>query len=255
MLRIERVGTADVWTIDRPEAKNALDRKTVEALLGALAHARTDSSLRAVVLTGAGGAFVSGGDLRELRDRNSRADAEEFAAAGAELCAGLEGLRVPVLAAIAGPALGGGAELAVACDLRVGDPTARIAFKQVRMGVTTAWGTMARLVTLVGASGAARLLYTAHDVTADTAMALGLLDAVSLPGEAVTFALAWAAEIAQGSPAAVADMKALVRAARTAGEVAGMERERFVATWTGPDHAEAMEAYFARRAPAWKPLA
>ena len=156
---------------------------------------------------------------------------------------------MPVLAAIHGPAFRGGAELALACDLRLGDPAARISFKQVRMGVTTAWGTIGRLVSAVGRSAAARLLYTAHEIEAGEARAIGLLDAVSDPGESVARALAWAADIALGSPVAVAEMKGLLRAARPG--IDAIERARFVATWTGADHKEAVEAYFARRASVW----
>jgi enoyl-CoA hydratase len=249
VLRLERVGAFAVWTIDRPQTKNALDEKTMEALLSATRSARTDPALRAIVLTGAGDAFVSGGDLRELRDKNSVADAESFADAGSELCAELERLPVPVLAAIPGPAFGGGAELALACDLRIGDPAARISFKQVRMGVTTAWGTTSRLVAVVGAGAAARLLYTAQEIAADAARELGLLDAVSAPGGAVAMALSWAEDIALGAPGAVAEMKGLVQAARA--ELGKVERERFVATWTGAEHKEAVDAHFGKRRAVW----
>jgi enoyl-CoA hydratase/carnithine racemase len=250
MLRTERTGPFAVWTIDRPGAKNALDEKTLAALTAAAVGARVDPDLRAIILTGAGDAFVSGGDLRELRDKNSAAEAESFAESGSLLCTAIEGLGVPVIAAIQGAAFGGGAELALACDLRVGDPTARISFKQVRMGVTTGWGTIGRLTAAVGRSTAARLLFTAQDIPADAALAMGLLDAVSAPGGAVELALAWGADIARGSPAAVAEMKAILRAARP--DVTALERERFVATWTGPDHKEAMAAYFEKRPAVWK---
>jgi enoyl-CoA hydratase/carnithine racemase len=249
MLRVERTGQFAVWTIDRPEAKNALDRNTLGALAAAVEEARGDREIRAIILTGAGDAFVSGGDLRELRHKNSAHDAETFADAGAALCTAIERLPIPVLAAIPGPAFGGGAELALACDLRIGDPAARISFKQVRMGVTTAWGTIGRLVTAVGRSTAARLLLTAQEVPSDIALAIGLLDAVSEPGGSVGLALAWGADIARGSPRAVAEMKELLQAARP--DVGSLERERFIATWTGPDHTEAVEAHFAKRPPVW----
>jgi enoyl-CoA hydratase len=248
MLRVERDGAFAVWTISRPEAKNALNGATLEYLYNATEEARRDAQLRAVILTGEGDAFVSGGDLRELRDKNSREEAEAFADAGAKLCRALEELDVPVIAAIPGPAYGGGAELAVACDLRVADPKAKLSFKQVRMGVTTGWGTIPRLVSLCGHSAAARLLYTAHEIGAASALAMGLVDAIAEKGGCVAASLAWAYDIAQGSPRAVAAMKALLRESR---QTASRERERFVETWTAADHAEAMEAYFSRRPPSW----
>ena len=249
MLRVERDGAFAIWTIRRPEAKNALNLATIESLYNAAKDAQQDRDLRAVVLTGEGDAFVSGGDLRELRDKNSVTDAEQFAEAGSKMCRALEELDVPVIAALPGPAYGGGAELAVACDLRIADPKAKISFKQVRMGVTTAWGTIPRLVSLCGHSTAARLLYTAHEINAVSAMAMGLVDAVSEAGGSVAASLAGASDIAQGSPRAVGSMKALLRESRIA--AFSRERERFVETWTGADHAEAMDAYFSRRPPVW----
>ncbi len=251
MLRVEREGAFAVWTIARPEAKNALNFQTLHDLWRAAEEAKLDGQLRAVILTGEGDAFVSGGDLRELRDKNTTRDAELFADAGGKVCRAIEELQVPVIAALPGPAYGGGAELAVACDLRVADPKAKISFKQVRMGVTTAWDTIPRLVSLCGHSTAARLLYTAHEVSAPSALAMGLVDAISDAGGSVAGALSWASDIAQGSPRAVAAMKALLRESRA--PAWSGERARFVATWTDADHAEAMEAYFARRPPAWAP--
>jgi enoyl-CoA hydratase len=252
VVRIERIGTCAVWTMDRPQAKNALNRETVDELIVAADETSNDRALRAIVLTGAGDAFASGGDLRELRHATTREDAERFAAAGAELCAKLEALPVPVIAALPGPAFGGGAELAIACDLRIADQRARISFKQARLGVTPAWGSTARLVSLVGRGAAARLLYTAHELGAADAKACGLVDEVATDGTCVQVAIAWAQDIAQGSPNAVAGMKALVKLSTAPGEpLARDERRRFVDTWVSPDHAEAMTAYFARRAPVW----
>ena len=252
MLRVEREGSIVVWTIDRPEAKNALDHGTLNELVDAVGDAGRDRTVRAAVLTGAGHTFVSGGDLRELRDKNSPQDAERFSELGFELCRAMAELPFPVVGALPGPAIGGGAELALACDLRVADLRAKIAFKQVRLGVTTAWGTVPRLVAAVGAGVAARLLYTAHEVGAAEAKLIGLVDEVTENGLARTTALAWASDIAQGSPQAIADMKRIVREATASSpEVRALERQLFVNTWSGADHREAVEAYFERRAPRW----
>jgi enoyl-CoA hydratase len=255
VLRIAREGehgTIAVWTIDRPEAKNALDSATMDALSRAIADASNDAALRAIVLTGAGDVFVSGGDLRELRGKSTRADAEMLADTGRALTDALAALDVPVIAALGGAAIGGGAELAVACDLRVADERATVAFKQTRMGVTTAWGTLPRLVSLVGTSRAARLLYTAASVSASDALAMGLVDHVGRNGACVEVALEWAREIAASAPRAVAGVKAVMRAAALAHEATrAAERAAFVETWASGDHDEAVEAFFARRAPKW----
>ncbi|HSO35551.1 MAG TPA: enoyl-CoA hydratase/isomerase family protein [Labilithrix sp.] len=250
MLHVEREGAVVIWTIDRPAAKNALDHATLHALMDAVQEAGGDRTARAAVLTGAGHTFVSGGDLRELRHKNTPQDAERFSELGFELCRTMAELPFPIVCALPGPAIGGGAELALACDLRVADVRARIAFKQVRMGVTTAWGTVPRLVAAVGAGVAARLLYAAHEVGAAEAKLIGLVDEVTENGLARTTALAWASDIAQGSPKAIADMKRLVRES-TARDVRALERQLFIDTWSGADHHEAVEAYFERRAPVW----
>jgi enoyl-CoA hydratase len=248
VLEIERIGGCAVWTIARPETKNALNLETIERMRLAISEASADPSLRAIILTGAGDAFASGGDLRELRGRTSADDAALLSDVGTDLCAALEGLPVPVIAALPGLAFGGGAELAIACDLRIADASAKIAFKQVRMGVTTAWGSIARLMSLVGRSGAARLLYTAHEIGAQEAKSLGLVDDVVADGTSRAAALAWARDVELGSPTAIAELKALLRSG------AG-ERRRFVATWTSSDHTEAVNAFFERRAPKWSPRA
>jgi enoyl-CoA hydratase len=163
-------------------------------------------------------------------------------------------LPFPVVAALPGPAIGGGAELAMACDLRVASENARIAFKHVRMGVTTGWGTVPRLAAAVGAGTAARLLFAAVEMTAAEAKTVGLVDEVTPEGGALAVALAWAAEIARGSPTAVARMKVLLRETlATAKDVRAIERRLFVETYSAPDHIDAVEAWFEGRAARWTP--
>lgn len=254
MLHVETRSGVLLWTIDRPEAKNALDYATLGALTGAVRRAASDRDVRAAIVTGAGDAFVSGGDLRELRDRCAASDGEELSDAGYALTSAIADAPFPVIAALPGPAIGGGAELALACDMRVADASARVAFKQVRMGITTAWGSVPKLVALVGAGTAARLLFTAQEIDAAEAKRLGLVDEVTEDGRAREVALAWASEIARGSPRAIAETKRLLRQALSGEhDVRRAEREAFVETWRLPDRREAVEAYFERRAPRWLP--
>jgi enoyl-CoA hydratase len=253
VIHVERRGGVVLWTIDRPTAKNALDHATIARLADLLDDADRDPTVHAAVLTGAGDVFVSGGDLRELRDKTSVEDAERFSDLGWHLCHALGALPFPVLCALPGAAIGGGAELAMACDIRIADARARLSFKQVRMGVTTAWGTVPRVLSVVSAGTAARLLYAGHEVTAAEAKTLGLVDEVTADGLALETALAWAADIALASPLAVREMKRLVRASSAArDDVRPLERQLFAATWSGDDHREAVDAYFARRPPRWR---
>lgn len=255
MLRRQREGHTLVLTVDRPEARNALSSEVARALVAACDEAARDERVRAVVLTGAGSTFVSGGDLRELRAATTRQDAEALSDWGMRLCRALEDLPMPVLAAVNGHAVGGGAELACACDVRIGSRSTTFSFRQTQMGVTTAWGTAQRLPAIVGAGHAARMLLFGRTVTAEEAIDMGLLDDVAEPPSTpLETALARASELARSSPGAVARMKAvLVAARRGSDELRAVERAEFVEAWLSPDHAEAVEAYFAKRAPVWSP--
>jgi enoyl-CoA hydratase len=249
VLRTDRERDIVVWTLDRAEAKNALSGELLRALAEAIEAAGADTGVRAAILTGAGGAFASGGDLRELRDKSTPADAALLSDVGEHVCRRIGELPFPVIAALSGVAIGGGAELAVACDMRIADDSARICFKQVRMGATTAWGSSARLISLVGPSAAARLLFTAQELTAVDARAMGLVDFVAEDGASVVTALAWCTDVAAGARNAIAEMKALLRASNASfyANARTVEREAFIRTWSSPEHAEAMAAYFERR--------
>ena len=255
MLRIEREKDVVTWTLDRPQAKNALSGELLQRLGEAIESAHADVTVRAAILTGAGGAFASGGDLRELRNKSSAADAEMLSDVGEHVCRRIGEVRFPVIAAIGGVAIGGGAELALACDLRIAEDQARICFKQVRMGATTAWGSTPRLVSLVGPAAAARILFTAQELSAVDARLLGVVDFVAETGASLVTAHAWCADIAEGAPGAVAEMKSLLRVAQAPfyAHVRALEREAFVRTWSSPEHAEAIAAYFERRPSAWPP--
>jgi enoyl-CoA hydratase len=254
-VRIDRRNGVEIWTLDRPQAHNALDAATFAELARALDRAASDTGLRAVLLAADGTTFAAGGDLRELRHATGADDAARLLEAGRGVCDGIGALPVPVIAALDGPAIGGGAELAMACDLRVASPRASLCFKHVAMGVTTAWGILPRLVSIAGASGAARALFTAQTLDANEALRLGLFDLVVDGGEGASLAAAerWAADVARGAPRAVAGMKALVRqaAADDATRARALEKHLFVENWTSADHAEAVEAFFERRAARW----
>jgi enoyl-CoA hydratase len=252
---IERLGDRGevvVWTIARPESKNALDRTAFTELGRAVAAAGNDPGLRAVVLTGEGDTFASGGDLRELRFATTSEHAAQLADMGRHVCDAIARLPVPVIAALPGPAIGGGAELALACDMRVADIRASLCFKHARMAVTTAWGVLPKLVAMVGHSTASRLLLAGHELAADEALRVGLVDTLTERGACVPRAIAWGLDVAQGSPVAVAELKASLRDAITPpAELLSSERERFIRTWTSEDHREAVEAFFASRSPRW----
>ena len=253
--RIERHGATEVWVVDRPAARNAIDEDVVRGLRTAVAAAELDASLRAVVLTGAGdAAFIAGADLKFLRaalpEARSAMDAHMF-----EILSRIEALPIPVIAALNGVAMGGGSEVALACDMRIAEPDASITFKHAAMGVTPGWGGLSRLVALVGRGAAARLLFTATPVRPEDALHMGLVDELVPYGRGKERALEVAAAIAETSPSAVADIKRLLSLAYQEGPFAAREEERrtFLVRAASADHAEALAAYFERRAPRFAP--
>jgi len=254
VIREQREGTGGrvlVLTIDRPASRNALDGTTIRELSARFGALPDD--VRAVVLTGASGTFVSGGDLRELSEVSDRASTEAFCDLGRQMCDAIEDARVPVLAAVEGFALGGGAELACACDLRVVASDATLGFFQAKMAVTTAWGTFARLVAYVGVGRATDLLYRAHALSGLEARALGLVEHVTATGEARATAIAMADELSRGARAALAGTKELATRAKRSAELRDLERRRFVETWLSADHREAVAAFLEKRTPRFAP--
>jgi enoyl-CoA hydratase len=233
--------------VRRPERRNALDQDTMRRFAMALRQLTMDPVCRVLVVGGAAPAFISGGDLAELRYRTSPEDAHALADAGTELCDAIEALPFPVLAAIDGPAVGGGAEVAMACDLRFFGPRGAISFRHVALGVTTAWGTLARL-TAVCPAGTAALVYSARTCHAEEARALGLgepVDAADSSGW--DQALRAATEIIRQPRGALARAKRSLVAARRREDLRRVEREQFVAGWTSQEHIDAVESFFRQR--------
>ncbi len=165
-----------VLTIDRPHARNAIALDTIQQLEQALDAA---SGAKTLVIKGAGDrAFVSGGDLKELRALRTEEDAAAMAKRMRAICDQLASFPAPVIAALNGHAFGGGAEVAVAADIRLAADDIKIAFNQVELAIMPAWGGAERLAKLVGKSRALLLAGTGTALTADEAERVGLVDRV-----------------------------------------------------------------------------
>jgi enoyl-CoA hydratase len=189
-----------VVTLNRPERRNAIDRELVDALHEVCVDLEREPRL--LLLTGGDdGVFAGGADISELRDRD-RMDA--LAAINIGLFDRIRRLPMPSLAAVDGPALGGGAELAYACDMRICTSRAFFGQPEVRLGIIAGAGACYRLPALVGEGLAKELLFTGRRVQADEALAIRLVNrVVSTPGELLTDAHELLDEIAAGSPLAV----------------------------------------------------
>lgn len=247
-IRVEHEGDVAVLTIDRPRARNAIGLGTMDELDVALAGLER-TEVRCAVITGAGDrAFVAGGDLRELESVTSEEFAADMARRMRRTLDRIAGLPIPVLAAINGAALGGGAEVAVACDFRIAVDDAPIGFTQVMLGLMPAWGGIERLCGLVGRGRALYLLTTGSVLTGAQAAAAGLVE------EAVSrerFEPRWrelAERVTQAPRGALAGIKRTV-GATLPGRHPGLEDDAvraFVRTWTDPLHWE-MAAELERR--------
>lgn len=192
-VRVERNGPVTTVVLDRPHARNAVDRPTAEALAEAFRAFDADDSASVAVLWGAGGTFCSGADLKAIgTDDQNRVDPDGDGPMGVTR---LE-LGKPVIAAIEGYAVAGGLELAAWCDLRVADPAAAFGVFCRRWGVPLIDGGTVRLPRLVGHSHAMDLILTGREVGADEALRMGLANRVSAPGRALEEAVALAEQLA-----------------------------------------------------------
>ncbi len=240
---LELTGGVGVVTIDRPQVRNALGNQAAHELEQALDEAEA-ASVATLVLRGAGDrAFVSGGDLKELVLVRDEPAAIEMAAGRRRLLDRLATFPVPVIAALNGHAIGGGAEVAVAADIRVASSDVTIAFAQVRLAIMPAWGGAERLAEIVGRSTALLLIGTGRTVDAEEAYRLRLFDVVA-PRE--RFDDAWW-EIAQAfaalPPGAARSIKSVVAAARPSHHPALADEavRHFARLWVADEHWQAAE--------------
>jgi enoyl-CoA hydratase len=242
-VELEVEGRLAVLTIDRPDRRNAIGLGTMGELDETLDEAER-AGINVLVVRGAGTrAFVSGGDLKELAAIRDEADAVEMAMRMRRLLDRLARLPFPTVAALNGHALGGGAEVAVAADLRVASEEIRIGFTQVRLAIMPAWGGAERLVELVGRSRALLLIGSGDTLTAPEAERIGLVDVVASRTE---FDAAWlrvAESFATLPPEAARSIKHVVTAAKPNDHPA-LEREavrRFAKLWIADEHWQAAE--------------
>jgi len=253
-LRSQDRGPVRVLTIDGEARMNVLSRALVAELGAEAQRAAADAQVRAVVLTGAGSrAFCAGANLKERRGWTED-DVRRWLV---ELHGGLrevERCRKPWIAAVNGLALGGGCELALACDLRVLDPAAQMGLTEVRIGVIPGGGGTVRLARVIGMGRARDLILTARRVDAEEALRIGLASRISAAGESVSAAVAIGHEIAANAPVAVAAAKASLEEAWDLPLDAALERERahYDEALRSEDRLEGLAAFAEKRPPRWK---
>jgi enoyl-CoA hydratase len=248
-LHLEVVGGVAMLVIDRPGARNALALQTMHELDEALETVRLQRA-RVLVIRGAGDkAFCAGGDIKELEGMRTESEAAAMAHRMRATLDRIAQLAIPVIAGLNGDALGGGAELAIACDFRIAAEHARIGFPQITLGLMPAWGASERLASLVGRARALSILLGGQPVAAAAAQQLGLVEMVVPKAMFEDRLHDVAVAIAAAPPAAVAGIKSSVNAVHPHRypELADTTVEAFARTWADPAHWEAVEKMEKRR--------
>ena len=239
-------------TLDRPEVLNALDSETMRQLVEALESLDADDRVRAIVITGAGErAFAAGADIKEMADATpvSLTIANSFAR-----WERIRRIRKPIVAAVRGYALGGGCELAMACDMIVAADDAVFGQPEIRIGVIPGAGGTQRLTRALGKARAMELILTGAQLPAAEAAAHGLVNRVVAREQTLPVALELAAEIAAQPPLAVMAAKEAINRAFELSLEAGLEFERrnFFLLFASEDQKEGMAAFVEKRKPRWK---
>jgi enoyl-CoA hydratase len=235
-------------TIHRPEALNALNSEVVAEFKACLADI-AGKGLRCLIVTGAGEkSFVAGADIAEMKSLSPE-EGKAFSVAGNEVMEALEGFPCPVIAAVNGYALGGGFELALACDIRLASERASFAFPEAGLGIPPGYGGIQRAARLAGLAKAKELIFTAARIKADEALAIGLVNRVYPAEQLLPEALSLAEKIAANAPRAIAAAKSVANgsAGLTLKEATRLESGVFGECFATADQKEAMAAFVEKR--------
>jgi 2-(1,2-epoxy-1,2-dihydrophenyl)acetyl-CoA isomerase len=244
-------------TLNRPEKLNAFAGRMRQEIAEAVSAMAADDRVRVIVITGAGRAFCAGADIgymQELLDTEDWDAAAELVNAGRKAVTAVRETPKPVIASLNGPAAGGGANFALACDLRIASDRASIGQTFNRIGLHPDWGGTYFLPRLVGPSKALELIFTAEMVPADEALRIGLVNRVVPHERLVEETRALAGQLAAKPPVAIARAKRAVydSGERTLAEVLAVELENQVACFQSEDAKEGLAAFLAKRAPVFR---
>jgi len=241
-------------TVNRPAALNALNRVVLEDLGQVLGEVRRDPAVRVLIVTGAGDrAFVAGADIAAMSEMTP-GEGLEFSRMGHRVMHGFEDLPIPVIAAVNGFALGGGLELAMACDLIIAGEKARFGQPEINLALIPGFGGTQRLPHRIGQARAREFVLTGDMFDAKTALALGLVNQVVAPEELMPAARKLAERLASKSAVALRQAKAALRASFTMAEDAGLrfEQEAFGLTFASEDRVEGTRAFVQKRDARWQ---
>jgi enoyl-CoA hydratase len=246
-VRVERKGRVAVVVLDMPESLNILNTLILDELNHCLTDLEGDRGVRCIVITG-NRHFSAGADVRELKEKDPK-KAEAFSMLGQGICKRIEGMQKPVIAAVNGYALGGGCELALACDIRVASENAKFGQPEVNLGIVPGFGGTQRLTRLVGIGKAKELIMTGRLIDAGEAHRAGLVNSVVRDGDLMTEVLELAELLSQKSPMALGTAKSLINEAEDIEN--GLKREIafFSRCFASEDHREGITAFLEKRRP------
>lgn len=251
-LVIEKKESVGIIKINRPESLNALNIETLGEIRDAVTALNNDDEVKVVIFTGEGKAFIAGADIKQMKDMNEN-DAREFCNLGQKIFDIIENLDKPVIAAVNGFALGGGCELAMACDIRIASENAKFGQPEVNLGIIPGFGGTQRLPRLVGKGIAKELIFTGDIIDAQAALRIGLINKVVPPENLLNEAIAMAEKIASKGPAAIMIAKSVINRGLEVDQAKGLaiERDGFVQCVASGEAKEGMEAFVAKRKPNW----
>lgn len=244
-------GAVRVIAVDRPEKLNALDARTLDALLAAFDAAAADPAVRVVVLTGSGPkAFVAGADIAEMSGLTP-VQARDFSLRGTRMMRRVERMPKPVIAMVNGFALGGGLELAMSCHLRIAADTARLGQPEINLGLIPGFGGTQRLLRLAGRAATLELCLTGAPIDAQRALQLGIVNRVVPAAELEAETMKLATQLAHAAPLALRGMLDCVNVGGECGLEEGLEYEsaQFGLVFSSADMREGTGAFLEKRKP------
>ena len=247
-LQVEKDGELVIITINRPEKLNAMNLEVMNEFIPVLENLENDSS-KVVIITGAGQkAFSAGADI-EYMSKIGSAEAERYALKGHEVLSKIERLDKPVIAAVNGYALGGGCELALACDIRFASPNAQLGQPEVTIGICPGWGGTQRLLRIIGPSRAKDLIFSGRRINADEAFAMGLVNRIFPAEGLLEESKSYAKNITKNNTYAIGISKMLVNRGMDSNLDTGLKLE--ICSWSlcfsNKDRQERMKAFLERK--------
>jgi len=249
---VEQKDVVGIIKMNRPESLNALNIETLGEIRDAMTSLNTDEDVKVLIFTGEGKGFIAGADIKQMKDMNED-EAREFCNLGQKIFDIIENLDKPVIAAVNGFALGGGCELAMACDIRIASEHAKFGQPEVNLGIIPGFGGTQRLARLVGKGIAKELIFTGEMIDAQTAFRLGLVNKVVSAENLLDEAITMAQKIASKGPVAILIAKSVINRGLETNLANGLaiERDGFVQCIASGEAKEGMEAFVEKRKPNW----